>query len=177
VHGYYLTGDGARRDAQGNLRDAQGNFWIVGRVDDVVIVSGHNIHTSDVESAVAQHSEVAETAAVGVAHPVKGQCLHVFIHLAQGAVPSQSLQDELRTFVRNNMGAFAASDEVHFTTTAGLPETRSGKIIRRILREIASKCESDTSKDLGDTSTLSNPKVVEDVIRICTGSEEGPLSR
>lgn len=151
--GYYLTGDGARRDAGGN-------YWITGRTDDVVIVSGHNIGTAEVESAVVLHPHVAEAAAVGVDHPIKGQALYVYVTLnANAPPPSPELVTELKGMVRAQVGAFAAPDTFHWANT-GLPKTRSGKIMRRILRKVAT-LQTD---ELGDTSTLADPGVVDDLV-------------
>mmetsp|Transcript_20100 Transcript_20100/g.45501 ORF Transcript_20100/g.45501 Transcript_20100/m.45501 type:complete len:728 (-) Transcript_20100:312-2495(-) len=157
--GYYLTGDGARRDEDGY-------YWITGRVDDVVIVSGHNIGTAEVESAVVLHPKVAEAAAVGVDHPVKGQAMYVFVTLTddfEGDPNDPELSKELKGLVRSKVGAFAAPDTFHYTPT-GLPKTRSGKIMRRVLRKVASLGKAVTPADLGDTSTLADPSVVDDLV-------------
>lgn len=152
-NGYYLTGDGARRDSEGN-------YWITGRADDVVIVSGHNIGTAEVESAMVLHPSVAEAAAVGVDHPVKGQALYVFVTLNNDAAdPTPELVTELKGMVRAQVGAFASPDTLHWASS-GLPKTRSGKIMRRILRKVAT-LQTD---ELGDTSTLADPGVVDDLI-------------
>jgi len=152
-NGYYLTGDGARRDDDGD-------YWITGRVDDVVIVSGHNIGTAEVESAVVLHPSVAEAATVGIEHPVKGQSLYVYVTLNDDASdPDDDLVKELKGLVRSQVGAFAAPDQFHWASS-GLPKTRSGKIMRRILRKVAT-LETDA---LGDTSTLADPGVVDDLI-------------
>jgi len=159
--GYYLTGDGARRDKDGY-------YWITGRVDDVVIVSGHNIGTAEVESAVVLHPAVAEAATVGVDHPVKGQALYVFVDLVKGfdarSPQGLALQQELKQLVRSQVGAFAQPDTFHYASDKGLPKTRSGKIMRRILRKVASLGAEVTPSDLGDTSTLADPGVVDDLI-------------
>lgn len=156
-NGYYLTGDGARRDADGY-------YWITGRVDDVVIVSGHNIGTAEVESAIVQDPNVAEAACVGIEHPVKGQALYVFVWLAQGAPePTKEFETTLKMLVRSKVGAFASPDTLHYAPT-GLPKTRSGKIMRRILRKVATLGKDVTPADLGDTSTLAEPDVVNDLI-------------
>jgi acetyl-CoA synthetase len=155
--GYYLTGDGARRDADGF-------YWITGRVDDVVIVSGHNIGTAEVESAVVLNSNVAEAACVGIDHPIKGQALYVFVWLNSDAPePTAGFETELKGLVRSKVGAFAAPDKFHYAPT-GLPKTRSGKIMRRILRKVATLGADVTAADLGDTSTLADPGVVDDLI-------------
>jgi len=155
--GYYLTGDGARRDSDGY-------YWITGRADDVVIVSGHNIGTAEVESAVVLHPKVAEAATVGIEHPIKGQSLYVFVTLNSDAgEPTEELAAELKGLVRAQVGAFASPDKFHWAPT-GLPKTRSGKIMRRILRKVASLGKDVTPSDLGDTSTLADPGVVDDLI-------------
>eukprot|EP00931_Biecheleriopsis_adriatica_P050366 TRINITY_DN29152_c0_g1_i1.p1 TRINITY_DN29152_c0_g1~~TRINITY_DN29152_c0_g1_i1.p1 ORF type:complete len:780 (+),score=121.34 TRINITY_DN29152_c0_g1_i1:89-2428(+) len=156
ISGYYLTGDGARRDEDGY-------YWITGRVDDVIIVSGHNIGTAEVESALVARSEVAEAAVVGVPNDLKGQSLYAYVTLKQGQEPSDDLRNSLRTHVRTALGPFCAPDTLHWAPA--LPKTRSGKIMRRILRKIAEKGPSvDPANDLGDTSTLAEPAVVEELI-------------
>jgi acetyl-CoA synthetase len=149
--GMYFTGDGARRDEDGY-------WWITGRVDDVLNVSGHRIGTAEVESALVAHPDVAEAAVVGYPHDVKGQGIYCYITLMQGASPSHDLETELAAYVRNEIGAIAKPDRIQFAP--GLPKTRSGKIMRRILRKIA---ENELSS-LGDTSTLADPGVVDDLI-------------
>jgi len=151
--GYYFTGDGARRDKDGY-------YWITGRVDDVVNVSGHRIGTAEVESALVAHPLCAEAAVVGVEHPVKGQGIYAYITLMEGVEYSDALKKELVMAVRSNIGAFASPDVIHWAP--GLPKTRSGKIMRRILRKIASN-ETDS---LGDTSTLADPAVVDQLIEL-----------
>jgi acetyl-CoA synthetase len=148
VPGLYLTGDGARRDSDGY-------YWITGRVDDVINVSGHRIGTVEVESALVAHASVAEAAVVGYPHAVKGQGLYAFVTLKSGVAPSDELRDELMRWVRREIGAIAAPDAVQWAP--GLPKTRSGKIMRRVLRRIA----ADDGSDLGDVSTLADPAVVE----------------
>jgi len=155
--GFYLTGDGARRDADGY-------YWITGRVDDVVIVSGHNIGTAEIESAMVLHPSVAEAAAVGIDHPVKGQALYVYLDLNADAAPSETFDKELKQLVRDKVGAFASPDTFHIAPT-GLPKTRSGKIMRRILRKVATLGVEVTDADLGDTSTLADPGVVQDLVK------------
>jgi len=156
MSGYYLTGDGARRDEDGY-------YWITGRVDDVIIVSGHNIGTAEVESSLVSWPEVSEAAVVGVPHDVKGQSLYAYVTLKNGIEPTSELQASLRTHVRSSLGPFCAPDTIHWAPA--LPKTRSGKIMRRILRKIAEKGpEVDESTDLGDTSTLADPTVVGDLI-------------
>ena len=147
----YFTGDGARRDEDGY-------YWITGRVDDVLNVSGHRIGTAEVESALVLHDSVAEAAVVGCPHDIKGQCLYVYVSPMNGITPSDELVKELKAFVADQVGAFARPDYIQWAP--GLPKTRSGKIMRRILRKIACD-ELDT---LGDTSTLADPSVVEDLI-------------
>mmetsp|Transcript_47025 Transcript_47025/g.60446 ORF Transcript_47025/g.60446 Transcript_47025/m.60446 type:complete len:702 (+) Transcript_47025:14-2119(+) len=164
-NGYYLTGDGARRDKDGH-------YWITGRVDDVMIVSGHNIGSAEVESAVVKHPLIAEAAVVGKEHSLKGQSLYVFVTPANGFDPSQeqSLKRELKLLVRSEVGAFASPDDFQFSPT-GLPKTRSGKIMRRILRKIANEGGSLSLGDMGDISTLSNPNVVLDLLQTVQSCE------
>jgi acetyl-CoA synthetase len=149
--GYYTTGDGARRDADGY-------YWITGRVDDVINVSGHRMGTAEVESALVAHPAVAEAAVVGYPHEVKGQGIYVYVTLQSGFEESEELLKELRNHVRSEIGPIASPDLIQFSP--GMPKTRSGKIMRRILRKIAENdCDS-----LGDTSTLADPSVVDDLI-------------
>lgn len=150
--GYYFTGDGARRDEDGY-------YWITGRVDDVLNVSGHRLGTAEVESALVGHAHVAEAAVVGFPHDIKGQGIYCYVTLNVGEEPSEKVRKELVEWVRRDIGPIATPDVIHFTP--GLPKTRSGKIMRRILRKIA---EGDTS-NLGDISTLLNPEIVEELIR------------
>lgn len=147
----YFTGDGAYRDATGNYR-------ITGRVDDVVIVSGHNLGTAPIENAINEHPKVAESAVVGFPHDIKGNALYAFVILFDEVEPSAELKEEIRAEVGKIIGPIAKPDKIQFVTN--LPKTRSGKIMRRILRKIAS---GDT-KNLGDTSTLLNPEAVEEII-------------
>ena len=147
----YFTGDGARRDEDGY-------YWITGRVDDVLNVSGHRIGTAEVESALVLHDAVAEAAVVGCPHDIKGQCLYVYVSPMNGITPSDELVTELKSFVADQVGAFARPEYIQWAP--GLPKTRSGKIMRRILRKIACD-ELDT---LGDTSTLADPSVVDELI-------------
>ncbi len=149
--GYYFTGDGCRRDADGY-------YWITGRVDDVINVSGHRMGTAEVESALVAHAKVAEAAVVGYPHDVKGQGIYCYVTLMNGVEPSEDLKKELRTWVRTEIGPIASPDLIQWSP--GLPKTRSGKIMRRILRKIA---ENDFGS-LGDTSTLADPSVVEELI-------------
>jgi len=149
--GYYFTGDGARRDSDGY-------YWITGRVDDVLNVSGHRMGTAEVESALVLHDKVAEAAVVGYPHPIKGQGIYAYVTLMQGAAPSDSLKQELVALCVQEIGAIAKPDIIQWAP--GLPKTRSGKIMRRILRKIAAN-ELD---NLGDTSTLADPGVVTDLI-------------
>lgn len=146
--GYYFTGDGCRRDADGY-------YWITGRVDDVINVSGHRIGTAEVESALVLHEKVAEAAVVGFPHDLKGQGIYAFVTLMEGVPYTDDLKKELKNHVRKEIGPIAAPDVIHWAP--GLPKTRSGKIMRRILRKIASN-EVD---QLGDISTLADPSVVE----------------
>ncbi len=150
--GRYVTGDGCRRDAAGRT-------LITGRVDDVINVSGHRLGTAEVESALVLHPAVAEAAVVGVEHAVKGQAIYAYVALGAGHAPSEDLRDDLRQHVRRTIGAIASPEFVQFAI-GGLPKTRSGKIMRRILRKIAAN-EHDA---LGDTSTLADPEVVEKLI-------------
>ena len=147
----YFTGDGCRRDADGY-------FWITGRVDDVIIVSGHNLGTAEIESAMVLHESVAEAAVVGYPHPIKGQGIYVYVTLNQGVAPTEALRQALKQRVRQEVGAIAHVDLIQWAP--GLPKTRSGKIMRRILRKIA----SGALDDLGDTSTLADASVVDNLI-------------
>ena len=149
--GYYFSGDGCRRDADGY-------YWITGRVDDVINVSGHRMGTAEVESALVAHAAVAEAAVVGYPHEVKGQGIYCYVTLMTGVAPTEELRKELRTWVRTEIGPIASPDLIQWAP--GLPKTRSGKIMRRILRKIA---ENDHAS-LGDTSTLADPSVVDDLI-------------
>ncbi|MHB1193478.1 MAG: acetate--CoA ligase [Longimicrobiales bacterium] len=149
--GYYFTGDGARRDADGY-------YWITGRVDDVINVSGHRMGTAEVESALVSHPKVAEAAVVGFPHEIKGQGIYAYVTLIQGMEYTDALKKELIAHVRTEIGPIAAPDVIHWAPA--LPKTRSGKIMRRILRKIA---ESDLGA-IGDTSTLADPHVVDDLI-------------
>ncbi len=150
--GKYFTGDGARRDADGY-------YWITGRVDDVINVSGHRLGTAEIESALVGHLAVAEAAVVGYPHDIKGQGIYCYVTLKVGVDATDALQADLRGHVRREIGPFAAPDVIQFAP--GLPKTRSGKIMRRILRKIA---EDDLS-NLGDISTLAEPAVVDDLVR------------
>ena len=149
--GYYFTGDGCRRDADGY-------YWITGRVDDVINVSGHRMGTAEVESALVAHPDVAEAAVVGYPHDIKGQGIYAYVTLMHGVEPSEPLRKALEAWVRTEIGPFAKPDLIQWAP--GLPKTRSGKIMRRILRKIA---ENDFAA-LGDISTLADPGVVEDLI-------------
>ena len=149
--GYYFTGDGARRDADGY-------YWITGRVDDVINVSGHRMGTAEVESALVAHKDVAEAAVVGFPHDIKGQGIYAYVTLNLGIEPTDALRKELVAWVRKEIGPIAAPDAIQWAP--GLPKTRSGKIMRRILRKIAAN-EID---GLGDTSTLADPAVVTDLV-------------
>ena len=149
--GYYFSGDGCRRDADGD-------YWITGRVDDVINVSGHRMGTAEVESALVAHSAVAEAAVVGYPHQIKGQGIYCYVTLMHDQEPTEELRKELRAWVRQEIGPIASPDLIQWAP--GLPKTRSGKIMRRILRKIA----EDDFGALGDTSTLADPSVVEDLI-------------
>ena len=149
--GMYFTGDGARRDEDGY-------YWITGRVDDVLNVSGHRMGTAEIESAMVAHSKVAEAAVVGYPHDIKGQGIYVYVTLNAGEVATDELVQELRKWVRTEIGPVATPDLIQITP--GLPKTRSGKIMRRILRKIAAN-EHDA---LGDISTLADPSVVDTLV-------------
>ena len=149
--GLYMTGDGARRDGDGY-------YWITGRVDDVINVSGHRMGTAEVESALVLHATVAEAAVVGYPHDIKGQGIYAYVTLNAGTDPTDALKKELVGLVRKEIGPIASPDLIQFAP--GLPKTRSGKIMRRILRKVAAN-ETD---NLGDTSTLAEPAVVDDII-------------
>src|SRR4051794_833537 len=149
--GKYFTGDGCRRDEDGY-------YWITGRVDDVLNVSGHRLGTAEVESALVSHNLVSEAAVVGYPHPIKGQGIYAYVTLMTGVEPTEELRKELVQWVRKEIGPIASPDLIQFSP--GLPKTRSGKIMRRILRKIA----EDDYKALGDTSTLADPAVVEDLV-------------
>ncbi len=149
--GKYFTGDGARRDEDGY-------WWITGRVDDVINVSGHRMGTAEVESALVAHPKVAEAAVVGFPHEIKGQGIYAYVTLITGEDPNDELRRELVAWVRREIGPIAAPDAIHWAP--GLPKTRSGKIMRRILRKIA----ANETEGLGDTSTLADPAVVEELI-------------
>ncbi|WP_026756766.1 acetate--CoA ligase [Sediminimonas qiaohouensis] len=149
--GYYFSGDGCRRDADGY-------YWITGRVDDVINVSGHRMGTAEVESALVAHASVAEAAVVGYPHDIKGQGIYAYVTLMNGVDPSEELRKELEKWVRTEIGPIAKPDLIQWAP--GLPKTRSGKIMRRILRKIA---ENDFNS-LGDTSTLADPSVVDELI-------------
>lgn len=149
--GMYFSGDGARRDEDGY-------YWITGRVDDVLNISGHRLGTAEIESALVAHPKVAEAAVVGIPHNIKGQAIYAYVTLISGVEPSPELYTEVRNWVRKEIGPIATPDVLHWTDS--LPKTRSGKIMRRILRKIAS---GDTS-NFGDTSTLADPGVVEKLL-------------
>ena len=150
--GYYFTGDGCRRDKDGY-------YWITGRVDDVLNVSGHRMGTAEIESALVSHSKVNESAVVGFPHPIKGQGIYAYVSLMSGEKDSESLQNELQDWVRKEIGPIAKPDIIQIAP--GLPKTRSGKIMRRILRKIA----EDDFNNLGDISTLAEPAVVDNLIK------------
>ena len=149
--GKYFTGDGCRRDEDGY-------YWITGRVDDVINVSGHRMGTAEVESALVAHPKVSEAAVVGYPHPIKGQGIYAYVTLMAGEAPTEDLRKELVGWVRKEIGAIASPDLLQFAP--GLPKTRSGKIMRRILRKIA----EDDFSNLGDTTTLADPGVVDDLV-------------
>ncbi|EMH1104986.1 acetate--CoA ligase [Proteus mirabilis] len=149
--GMYFSGDGARRDEDGD-------YWITGRVDDVLNISGHRLGTAEIESALVAHPKIAEAAVVGIPHNIKGQAIYAYVTLNHGEEPTAELYTEVRNWVRKEIGPIATPDILHWTDA--LPKTRSGKIMRRILRKIAS---GDTT-NLGDTSTLADPGVVEKLL-------------
>jgi acetyl-CoA synthetase len=149
--GKYFTGDGCRRDADGY-------YWITGRVDDVLNVSGHRMGTAEVESALVAHPKVSEAAVVGYPHDIKGQGIYCYVTLMTGEQPTDALRTELKNWVRSEIGPIASPDLIQFAP--GLPKTRSGKIMRRILRKIA----EDDFSNLGDTSTLADPTVVDNLV-------------
>jgi acetyl-CoA synthetase len=149
--GKYFTGDGCRRDADGY-------YWITGRVDDVINVSGHRMGTAEVESSLVAHAKVSEAAVVGYPHDIKGQGIYAYVTLMAGTEPTEELRKELVAWVRKDIGPIASPDQIQFAP--GLPKTRSGKIMRRILRKIA----EDEPSSLGDTSTLADPAVVDDLV-------------
>jgi acetyl-CoA synthetase len=149
--GMYFTGDGCRRDEDGY-------YWITGRVDDVINVSGHRLGTAEVESALVSHPKVAEAAVVGYPHELKGQGIYCYVTLNAGEAWSEELRKELVAHVRKEIGPIASPDLMQFAPE--LPKTRSGKIMRRVLRKIA----EDDFANLGDTSTLADPAVIDDLI-------------
>lgn len=150
--GYYLTGDGARMDEDGD-------YWLMGRIDDVLNVSGHRLGTAEIESALVSHEAVAEAAVVGFPHKVKGEGIHTYVVLKEGIEPSEDLKKELILHVRKTISPIATPDRIQFCK--GLPKTRSGKIMRRVLKRIA----RGETEDLGDLTTLADPSVIEDLIR------------
>ena len=150
--GYYFTGDGCRRDADGY-------YWITGRVDDVINVSGHRMGTAEVESALVAHSSVSESAVVGYPHPIKGQGIYAYVTLMVGEDPSDDLRNDLEKWVRKEIGPIAKPDMI--PRAPGLPNTRPGTIMRPILR----KHPENELSNLGDTSTLADPTVVEELIQ------------
>jgi acetyl-CoA synthetase len=150
--GYYFTGDGCRRDEDGY-------YWITGRVDDVINVSGHRMGTAEVESALVSHPKVAEAAVVGFPHDIKGQGIYGYVTLNAGETSDINVKEDLIKWVRKEIGPIASPDLIQFSPN--LPKTRSGKIMRRILRKIA----ANDYEDLGDISTLAEPSVVNDLIK------------
>ena len=150
--GKYFTGDGCKRDQDGY-------YWITGRVDDVINVSGHRLGTAEVESALVLHTKVSEAAVVGYPHDIKGQGIYAYVTLMQGEQYTEELKKELVSWVRSIIGPIAAPDIIQWAPT--LPKTRSGKIMRRILRKVA--CNEEDS--IGDVSTLNEPEVVDDLIK------------
>jgi acetyl-CoA synthetase len=162
--GKYFTGDGCRRDADGD-------YWITGRVDDVINVSGHRMGTAEVESALVAHPKVSEAAVVGYPHDIKGQGIYAYVTLMSGEASSEELRKELVVWVRKEIGPIATPDLIQFAP--GLPKTRSGKIMRRILRKIA----EDEFGALGDTSTLADPAVVDDLIENRQNRAKKPMAK
>jgi acetyl-CoA synthetase len=156
----YFTGDGCRRDEDGY-------YWITGRVDDVINVAGHRMGTAEVESALVAHDKVSEAAVVGYPHDIKGQGIYAYVTLMTGEAPSEDLRKELVAWVRKEIGPIASPDMIQFAP--GLPKTRSGKIMRRILRKIA----EDDFSNLGDTSTLADPTVVDDLVNNRQNRKDG----
>jgi acetyl-CoA synthetase len=152
VQKIYFTGDGCKRDEDGY-------YWITGRIDDVLNVSGHRLGTAEIESALVAHPDVAEAAVVGYPHDIKGQGIYAYVTLNAGVEPNRTLQEELVAQVRKDIGPIAKPDFLHWTPA--LPKTRSGKIMRRILRKIA----ENNYDNLGDISTLLNPEVVDELIK------------
>lgn len=150
-NGYYATGDGA-------IRDEDGYFWITGRTDDVINVSGHRLGTAELEAALAKHSDVVEAAIVAIPHAIKGESIYAFVICRDGLVYNSTVEKSLIKQIRDSIGPFAAPDVIH--NSPGLPKTRSGKIMRRILRKIAAREEDQ----LGDVSTLADPGVVQALI-------------
>lgn len=150
--GKYFTGDGARRDKDGY-------YWITGRVDDVINVSGHRLGTAEIESALVLHAEIAEAAVVGAPHAIKGEAIYAFVTPMVGVEPTNTLHQELLNLVRTEIGPIARPDVIQWTPN--LPKTRSGKIMRRILRKVA----ADETEDLGDTTTLADPSVVDELVK------------
>jgi len=155
--GYYFTGDGARKDEDGY-------FWLMGRVDDVINVSGHRLGTAEIESALVAHPKVAEAAVVGFPHDIKGEGIYAYITVKEGVEVSDDLKKELVIHVRKEIGPIASPDVIHFSNV--LPKTRSGKIMRRVLRKIA----AGETEQLGDTSTLADPTVVENLLAVARQS-------
>ena len=158
VHTYFSTHEGKYFTDDGCRRDEDGYYWITGRVDDVLNVSGHRMGTAEVESALVSHEKVAEAAVVGYPHPIKGQGIYAYVTLNVGEEPTENLRDELVQHVRNEIGPIAKPDHIQFAPS--LPKTRSGKIMRRILRKIG----ANDYENLGDTSTLADPGVVDDLV-------------
>ena len=150
--GRYFSGDGCRRDEDGY-------YWITGRVDDVINVSGHRMGTAEVESALVAHTDVAEAAVVGYPHDIKGQGIYAYVTVNIGVKTSAELLTELKQWVRKEIGPIATPDLIQFAP--GLPKTRSGKIMRRILRKIA----ANEHEELGDVSTLADPQVVQNLVQ------------
>ncbi|MDP3684071.1 MAG: acetyl-coenzyme A synthetase, partial [Ignavibacteria bacterium] len=154
---FYFTGDGAKKDEDGY-------YWLMGRVDDIMNVSGHRIGTMEVESALVDHKSVAESAVIGISHPIKGQAIAAFVSLKEGNDPSEALEEILKAHVVHKIGAIARPDKIIFIYD--LPKTRSGKIMRRLLRDIAE------GHVLGDVMTLADPLVIDEIKKIYGEDEE-----
>ncbi len=156
---YFSRYDNVYDAEDGARKDDEGYFWIMGRLDDVINVSGHRLGTAEIESALVAHKAVAEAAVVGMPHPVKGQTIYAYVTLTSQATESEELKDELCKHVRSEIGPIATPEFIQWAP--GLPKTRSGKIMRRVLRKIA----AGDSEDFGDTSTLADPSIVEDLVK------------
>jgi acetyl-CoA synthetase len=161
--GAYFTGDGA-------VKDENGYIWLLGRVDDVLNVSGHRLSTAEIESAVVSHPMVAEAAVVGAPHAIKGEAVCAYVVLFASAKPDNELKTQIKLKVREQIGPIASPDDIHFVRD--LPKTRSGKIMRRVLRKIS----AGSYGQLGDLSTLADPSVVDDIIKVAFESASRKIS-